>query len=108
MDIVNWIHKKVSSLSHKVSCTDLKRKSVKNKLLAAFFGNVNSKEHSAFLEASQSIAIEEYQFVYLDDDECIKSHNIINDIGFAVFRQFDNNPVFYSGKWDTMSIVNFL
>jgi protein disulfide-isomerase A1 len=82
----------------------------KHKLLLAYFGDdTTSKEHKTYLEvASHGSVAEKFHFVHILDKECSSKHGASAHPSVVIFRQFDQSPLHFDGKWETQHIVDWM
>jgi hypothetical protein len=109
-EIVSWILKKVGPSSTQVDCATLATKVEGNKLVAAYFGDLESKDFKeTFIGASGNPAVsEKYVFVHSTDKDCAKTHGADTLPSLVVFRKFDTPTVVYKGNCEVAPVVEFL
>ena len=75
-DIVNWILKRVGPPSAEVTCEELKQKAESTKLLVAYIGEKDIREHSEVYQqvAAHATVSDKFSFVHLSDKECAASY----------------------------------
>jgi protein disulfide-isomerase A1 len=109
-EIVSWILKKVGPSSTEVDCAALKVKVEQNKLIAAYFGDLEAKEYKeTFLTVASNPAVsEKYVFVHSTDKDCAKEHGADSLPALVAFRKFDTPTVVYHGNCEVTPVVEFL
>ena len=109
-EIVNWILKRVGPASAETTCDELKQKVESTKLLVAYIGEKDIREHSEVYQsvASHAQVSDKFSFVHLSDKECAASYGASQTPAVLIFRKFDNSPLVFSGEWEVQKIVDWL
>jgi protein disulfide-isomerase A1 len=97
-EIVEWYIKKSGPASVEVSsCEDLKKKIEIPKIAVAFFGDISTKQFKEdFMTVATNEAVsEKIPFFHTSDVECGKSLGLKSFPSIALFRKFEDSPLFY-------------
>jgi hypothetical protein len=88
----------------------LKTKIDENKLVVAYFGDVNAREYKeVFLEVANSATVgDKFQFFHINDEATAKEYGVKSLPAVVLFRKFDDSPLVFSGNWETTPVVDFL
>lgn len=107
---MNWILKRVGPPSSEVTCDELKQKAQSTKLLVAYIGEKDIREHSEVYQqvASHAQVSDKFAFVHLSDKECASSYGASSTPAVLIFRKFDDSPLVFSGDWEVQKIVDWL
>ncbi len=98
-EIVEWYLKKTKSPSTLVeSCENLKTLVDAQKFGVVFFGDLNSREfREVYLGVTESETVDnKFNFFHMDNEECAKSIGVKSYPTVALFRKFEESPIFYS------------
>jgi len=92
--IVSWISKKTGPAFDDIECSEVGVQTADHKLSFVFFGAKEGALFDAF--HASAMGLENYSF-FATGSECAKDHGVAEAPGAAVFRNFDESPLSYTG-----------
>lgn len=98
-EIVEWYLKKTQSSTTLVeSCESLKTLTDAQKFAVVFFGDVSSKEYrEVYMTVTENETTDnKFHFFHMNNEECAKSFGVKSFPSVALFRKFEESPIFYS------------
>lgn len=94
-DIVDWVLRKVGPATSPATCDSLKETIAKEKLVVAYFGDVNAKEFKETFEklANDAEVGEKYKYFTSDDKDCAAAWGADSLPAMVLHRKFDESPL---------------
>lgn len=103
--IISWINKKTGPASNELNCADLKSKTADGRNFVYFGTSFDGEDFNAFLKVAQQT--ENYSFYHNAEESCATEHGVAFP-GAAVFRNFDEHVVPFTGAFTAEDITNFI
>jgi hypothetical protein len=94
---VNWVLKETGHLTTKISCGELKAKTDTQHLSLVFFGDTETALYKTFEHAAGRT---KQEFTFFNTDASCVPSNAGSAPAIALYRNFDESPIAWSGEGD--------
>ncbi|CDW74310.1 disulfide isomerase [Stylonychia lemnae] len=107
--IIAWLSQRTHPTAELITCTQLAHKVKANQLNLVLFAEESSTQRDTLVKLAQDHSFyDKYGFYQVSEPDCAVQHQIGSTPAFAIFRNFDEPIVNYSGDISEQNLKSFI